>query len=140
MQVDYANRPTWVFLNTCGPINAGFPHILFANQKEVHFQNPPHLPSPEALPNGAWSSGQPPRSIQPAHIQPTFPTKNMAVGQNQWYHFGVGAPLILVYLCSGDWDVHWGYGVFTHGDITNGFLGDSGELSAKRGQCHLLSP
>ena len=31
----------------------------------------------------------------------------MAVGQNQWYHFGVGAPPILVYV-SGDWDVHWG--------------------------------
>ena len=28
---------------------------------------------------------------------------NMAVGQNQWYHFGVGAPPILVYF-SGDWD------------------------------------
>ena len=26
----------------------------------------------------------------------------------QWYHFGVGAPPILVYF-SGDWDVHWGY-------------------------------
>ena len=32
----------------------------------------------------------------------------MAVGQNQWYHFGVGAPPILVYF-SWDWDVHWGY-------------------------------
>ena len=32
----------------------------------------------------------------------------VAVGQNQWYHFGVGAPPILVYF-SGDWDVHWGY-------------------------------
>ena len=32
---------------------------------------------------------------------------SMAVGQNQWYHFGVGAPPILVYF-SGDWDVHWG--------------------------------
>ena len=32
----------------------------------------------------------------------------MAVGQNQWYHFVVGAPPILVYF-SGDWDVHWGY-------------------------------
>ena len=32
----------------------------------------------------------------------------MALGQNQWYHFGVGAPAILVYV-SGDWDVHWGY-------------------------------
>ena len=38
----------------------------------------------------------------------------LAVGQNQWYHFGVGAPLILVYF-SGDWDVHWGYGILTHG-------------------------
>ena len=33
---------------------------------------------------------------------------HMAVGQNQWYHFGVGASPILVYF-SGDWDVHWGY-------------------------------
>ena len=32
----------------------------------------------------------------------------VAVGQNQWYHFGVGAPLILVNF-GGDWDVHWGY-------------------------------
>ena len=35
-----------------------------------------------------------------------------AVGQNQWYHFGVGAPPILVHF-SGDWDVHWGYGILT---------------------------
>ena len=34
--------------------------------------------------------------------------QHLAVGQNQWYHFGVGAPLILVYF-SGDWDVHWAY-------------------------------
>ena len=34
--------------------------------------------------------------------------------QNQWYHFGVGAPPILVYF-GGDWDVHWGYGMLTHG-------------------------
>ena len=39
---------------------------------------------------------------------------HMAVGQNQWYHFGVGAPPILVYF-SGDWDVRWGYGILTHG-------------------------
>ena len=31
-------------------------------------------------------------------------------------HFGVGAPPILVYF-SGDWVVHWGYGVLTHGHI-----------------------
>ena len=36
-------------------------------------------------------------------------TKTHTYGcQNQWYHFGVGAHPILVYL-SGDWDVHWGY-------------------------------
>ena len=29
-------------------------------------------------------------------------------------HFGVGAPPILVYF-SGDWDVHWGHGLLTHG-------------------------
>ena len=39
----------------------------------------------------------------------------MAVGQNQWYHFGVGAPPMLVYF-SGDWDVHWGtIWILTHG-------------------------
>ena len=32
----------------------------------------------------------------------------MAVGQNPWYHFEVGAPPILVNF-SGDWDVYWGY-------------------------------
>ena len=48
----------------------------------------------------------------------------MAMGRNQWYHFGVGAPPILVYF-SGDWDVHWGYGVLTHGQMEkhgDGFL------------------
>ena len=40
----------------------------------------------------------------------------MAVGQNQWYHFGAGAPPILVYF-SEDWDVYWGYGLLTHGHI-----------------------
>ena len=38
------------------------------------------------------------------------------VGQNQWYHFRVGAPPILVYF-SGGWDVHWGYGILTHGQV-----------------------
>ena len=31
-------------------------------------------------------------------------------------HFGVGAPPILVYF-NGDWDVHWGYGSLTHGQM-----------------------
>ena len=40
-------------------------------------------------------------------------TGEQAVGQNQWYHFGVGAPPMLIYF-SWDWDVHWGYGILTH--------------------------
>ena len=40
----------------------------------------------------------------------------VTVGQNQWYHSGIGAPPLLVYFC-GDWDVHWGYGILTHGHI-----------------------
>ena len=40
----------------------------------------------------------------------------MAVGQNQWYHFGVVAPPILVHF-SWHWDVHWGNGLLTHGRI-----------------------
>ena len=43
----------------------------------------------------------------------------MAVGQNQWYYFEVGAPPILVYF-SGDWDVHWGYGILTLGHMLQG--------------------
>ena len=31
-------------------------------------------------------------------------------------HFGVGAPPIIVCF-SGDWDVHWGYGLLTHGHV-----------------------
>ena len=33
--------------------------------------------------------------------------QQLAVGQHQWYHLGVGEPPILVYF-SWDWDVHWG--------------------------------
>ena len=36
--------------------------------------------------------------------------------QNQWYHFGVGAPPTFVYF-SGDWDVYWGYRVLTYGHV-----------------------
>ena len=46
----------------------------------------------------------------------------MAVCQNQWYHFGVGAPPILDSF-SGGWDVHWGYGLLTHGQMTEGAEG-----------------
>ena len=39
-----------------------------------------------------------------------------------WYHFGVGAPPKLVYFC-GNWDVHWGYGLLTHGHVDKGRFG-----------------
>ena len=39
------------------------------------------------------------------------------MGQNQGYYFGVGALPMLVYF-SGDWDVHWGYGLLTRGHLT----------------------
>ena len=43
----------------------------------------------------------------------------MDVGQNQWYHFGVGVPPILVYF-GGHWDVHWGItGLLTHGHVSS---------------------
>ena len=45
--------------------------------------------------------------------------KYMAVGQNQWYHFGGRALPLSIYF-SGDWDVHWGYGILTHGHIVLG--------------------
>ena len=44
----------------------------------------------------------------------TLTLSHMAVGQNQWYHFGVGTPLILVYF-SGIGMFTGGTGFFTHG-------------------------
>ena len=41
----------------------------------------------------------------------------LAMVQNQCYYFGIGAPPILAYFC-GDWDVHWGYEVLTHGHLS----------------------
>ena len=43
-------------------------------------------------------------------VSVSFEGPQMAVGQNPSYHFGVGAPPMLVY-CRGDWDVHWWYGI-----------------------------
>ena len=59
--------------------------------------------------NGSRQADQRPKSNYAAY--------SWAVGQNQWYHFGVGAPPMLVYF-RGDWDVHWGYGLLTHGQIS----------------------
>ena len=43
----------------------------------------------------------------------------MAVGQSNGAILGLGAPSILVYV-SGDWDVHWGYGLLTYGHMSRG--------------------
>ena len=56
----------------------------------------------------------------------------MAVGQNQWYHFGVGAPPILVY-SSGDLDIHWGYGFLTHGHMSTLSMPPFASLSLRYG-------
>ena len=49
-------------------------------------------------------------------------------------HFGVGAPPILVYF-SGDWDVHWGYGLLTHSQVVwsriHGLVGVVSQFSTK---------
>ena len=40
----------------------------------------------------------------------------MAGSKRMGSHFGVGAPPNFVYF-SGNWDVHWGYGLLTHGHV-----------------------
>ena len=47
----------------------------------------------------------------------------MTVGQHQWYHFGVGAPPMLVYF-TGDWDVHWGCTSSQDGVVSARNVGD----------------
>ena len=51
---------------------------------------------------------------------------DMAVGQNQWYHFEVGAPLILVYVS--------GIGIFTGGTI---WLLTHGHMTGQEGKAEL---
>ena len=67
----------------------------------------------------------------------------MAVSQKQWYHFGVGAPPILVYF-SWDWDVHWGYDLdfdpwpdsWQHGGVSARELpSDFGGIRARKTKC-----
>ena len=43
---------------------------------------------------------------------------DMAMVQSHWHHFGIGALPILAYF-GGDWDVHWGYRVLTHGHMVS---------------------
>ena len=48
----------------------------------------------------------------------TVHDEHLLMVQNQWYHFGIGAPPILVYF-SPDLNVHWGYAVLTHGHLNS---------------------
>ena len=56
--------------------------------------------------------------FSPGAARPFSPLLMQGDGDRWWFktvygsHCGIGAPPILVY--SGDWDVHWGYGVLTH--------------------------
>ena len=59
-------------------------------------------------------------------------SSEMAMVQNQWYHVGIGAPPILVYF-SGDWDVHWGYGVLTQGQMARQGAGERREVGGTQG-------
>ena len=42
---------------------------------------------------------------------------HLAVGQNQWYHFGVGVPPILESIVVRIGMFTWGYGILTHGHL-----------------------
>ena len=69
----------------------------------------------------SWPSMNRARRPEPSVVFGSYPEDiyiyiYMAVGQNQWYHFGVGAPAILVYF-SGDWDVQWQYEILTRGRV-----------------------
>ena len=57
-----------------------------------------------------------PRGRRIAVSRGLFSLAQMGLGQNQWYHFGVSAPPVLVHF-SGDRNVHWGYGILTPGQI-----------------------
>ena len=79
---------------------------------------------PPCQQNGSQPTGLPQGPQNPNGI--VQEAVDLGVGQHQWYHFGVGAPPILVYF-SGDWDVHW---ILTHGHLGVGewtaeFGGDS---------------
>ena len=52
-----------------------------------------------------------------------FVPGHLAVRQNQWCHVGVGefTTHFRLYF-SGDWDVHWGYGILAHGHFVSRHL------------------
>ena len=56
------------------------------------------------------------------HVPLLFLNMWLWLSKPMGFYFGVGAPPILVYF-SGDWDVHWGYGLLTHGNVGANQLG-----------------
>ena len=69
------------------------------------------LPSLPGRRQAVTSSAGASKFFEPSLGFPNCRFRYLAVGQNQRYHFGVGAPPSLVYF-SGDWDVHWGVRAF----------------------------
>ena len=67
-----------------------------------------------------WKTTKKKQFDQIGKVTPCMSGPYMAVGQNQRYHFGVGAcrrTHFRTYF-SGDWDVHWGItGLLTHGHM-----------------------
>ena len=82
--------PWWINIGSY-PFVASSDHMVFQNRKGSNAAQVVLKPVMEG-----WCRS---RHGRPAQIQ-----------------FGVGAPPILVYF-SGDWDVHWGHGILTHGQF-----------------------
>ena len=72
---------------------------------------------------------------RPAKWADFSPFKWLWLSKPMVSHFGVGSPPILVDF-SGDWDVHWGYGILTHGQIrpNRALLGQTQDAQG-RGTC-----
>ena len=108
-QVEQPRDPEMRHRTTTGPHDPKMLSPRYRAQK--HLTEGGHQ---EAASRGRWR-GDPGRD-KCACLTPLALNFYLAVDQNQWYHFGVGAPPILVYF-SGDWDVHWGYMILTHGHL-----------------------
>ena len=97
----------WFVVHMRDPIWMSFRLLFFCakgfgrTQASICFNNIYNCLFPPVGFNGHLSL---PGSI-PFFLQGTF--SKMAVGQNQWYHFGVGEFTTHFSLFEWDWDVHW---------------------------------
>ena len=115
-QVDGSNRPA----------SRHAPRATWAERRVGRPRGPERQNSPGGLVKKVgpgprlMSSPKHPQAIEPS-IPRGVPRSQLAVGRNQWYNFGVGefTTHVSVYF-SGDWDVHWGYGTLTHGQLPKG--------------------